>query len=175
MKWRMVLTGLYVFVLCGAGFGQATATGTINAILTIRNGIAIAFYSDPNGVSLGASGTSAATLNFGTVSVSGELASGVTRTGVSSAGFTVSTPFDVCVLGGGTSKSYTLSANISSTIPTGFTYQIDNVTLGTTSQTLATSGTYNTNTPHNLNLTIASSAPSGTQQSATVSFLATAN
>lgn len=175
MKRRMTITGLLVFVLCGVGLGQTTATGTINATLVIRTGISIAFYTDESGVQLANSGTSAATLNFGTISASGTLAAGVKRTSVSPTGFTVSTPFDVCVLGGGTSKSYTLTAQITGAIPTGFSYQIDNVSLTTATQTLAAAGTYNTNAAHNFNLTIAASAPQGTQQSATVSFVATAN
>ena len=39
-----------------------TATGTINATLINKNGIALVFDSDPGGVTLGSPGTSAATL-----------------------------------------------------------------------------------------------------------------
>ena len=96
------------------GFAQSpTATGTINAKLLNKNGIAILFNSDAAGVALGNNGTSAATLNFGTISGFGPLAAGVTRPSVTATNYTVRTIFDVQVIQGGlASPSYTLAANL---------------------------------------------------------------
>ena len=164
-------------------FGQnPTATGTINATLINKNGIAIVFNSDAAGVALGSTGSSAATLNFGTISAFGTLAAGVTRTGITAANFTVRTIFDVHVTQGGlTSTTYTLSANLAAAAPTGFTYLIDGVTLTTGAQTLQTNGAYATDIPHNLDLRVLRAAPGaggpavGSPITSTINFTATAN
>src|SRR5205814_9571447 len=75
-----------------------TAQGTINATLDHKNGIALVFNTDAAGVSLGNSGTSAASINFGTISAYGALSAGVTRPAVNAANFTVRTVFDVQVI-----------------------------------------------------------------------------
>jgi len=159
-----------------------TATGTINATLINKNGIAIVFNSDAAGVALGNNGSSAATLNFGTISAFGALSAGVTRPSVNAANYTVRTIFDVQVTQGGlTSTSYTLAANLAAAAPTGFTYLVDGVSLTTTSQTVQTNGTYVNNIPHNLDLTILTAAPGaggpavGTPLTTTINFTATAN
>jgi hypothetical protein len=159
-----------------------TATGTINATLLNKNGIAILFNSDAAGVALGNSGTSAATLNFGTISAFGTLAAGVTRPSVTAANYTVRTIFDVQVIQGGlASVSYTLAANLAAAAPTGFTYLVDGLSLTTTSQTVQTNGTYSNNIPHNLDLRVLTAAPGaggpavGTPVTTTINFTATAN
>ena len=158
-----------------------TATGTINATLVHKTGIALIFDTDPGGVVLGNSGTSAATLNFGTVSAFGPLSAGVTRPTVTAANYTVRTLFDVQVVLGGTSPSYTLAAQLAAAAPTGFTYAVDAVTLTTAAQNLTTNGTYNTDVQHSLNLTISTAAPGaggpavGTPLTTTINFTATAN
>lgn len=160
-----------------------TASGTINATLIHKTGIALIFDTDPSGVTLGNSGTSAATLNFGTVSAFGplSLAPSVTRTAVTAASYTVRTFFDVQVVLGGNSPSYTLAAQLAAAAPTGFTYAVDAVTLTTAAQNLTTNGTYNTDVQHSLNLTISTAAPGaggpavGTPLTTTINFTATAN
>jgi hypothetical protein len=176
----MLLIGLLSVFLCGTGSAQ-TAQGTINATLINGEGIAIMFNTDPAGVTLGASGTAAATLNVGNISAYGPLSAGVTRTSVSGASFTVSTPFDVEVVGGVGSTNYTLAAQLAGAAPTGFTYKLDTLTLSTVAQNVTTAGTYNTNTQHNLNFVVSTASPAsggpavGTPLTSTINFLATAN
>lgn len=178
---RITMVCLLSIGMCGAGFGQLTAQGTINATLVVRNGIAIVFYSDQAGVPLGASGTSAATLNMGSVSSIGPLSTGVTRSNVTSSSFTVSSPFDIRVMGGISSLNYTLTAQLTNAAPAGFTCQVDAITLTLAKQTVTTTGTYSTNAPHSLNLVISTAAQSnggpvlGTPQTTNVTFIATAN
>src|SRR5215468_2531336 len=93
---------------------QTTATGTINATLVHKGGIALVFNTDP------------ASVNLGTVSAFGPLSAGVTRPTVTPASYTVQTLFDVNVLvGGGNSPNYTLAASLAAPAPTGFTYGVD--------------------------------------------------
>ncbi|HLZ00012.1 MAG TPA: hypothetical protein VKT33_13205 [Candidatus Angelobacter sp.] len=146
-----------------------------------KTGIAIVFDSDPSGVSLGNSGSAAASLNFGTISAFGPLAAGITRPPVGPASYTVSTFFDVQVLQGGNSPSYTLTAQLAAAAPTGLTYAVDAVMLTTVSQTIQTNGAYNTDVQHSLNLTVLTAAPgaggpaTGTPLTTTINFTATSN
>lgn len=163
-------------------FAQTTATGTINATLINKSGITLIFDSDPGGVSLGSTGSSVASLNFGTVSAFGPLSPGVTRPTVLAGSYTVKTLFDVQVIQGGlTTPSYTLSAQLAATAPTGFTYAVDAVTLTTAAQNIQTNGTYNTDVQHSLNLTVSTAAPGaggpavGTPLTSTINFTATSN
>lgn len=180
IRAAMLIAGL----LAGScAFAQnPTATGTINATLINKNGIAIVFNSDAAGVALGNNGSSAATLDFGTISAFGALAAGVTRPSVTAANYTVRTIFDVQVTQGGlASVSYTLAANLAAAVPTGFTYLVDGVSLTATSQTVQTNGTYTNNIPHNLDLRVLTAAPGaggpavGTPLTTTINFTATAN
>jgi hypothetical protein len=159
-----------------------TATGTINATLVNKSGISLVFDTDPGGVSLGNPGSSAASLNFGTISAFGPLSAGVTRPVVGGASYTVSTLFDVQVIQGGlASPNYTLTAQLAAIAPAGFTYAVDAVTLTTAAQTIQTNGTYNTDVQHSLNLTVSTAAPGaggpavGTPLTTTINFTATSN
>jgi len=161
---------------------QDTATGTINATLINKSGIAIVFDTDPGGVTLGNNGSSAATLNFGTISAFGPLSPGITRPTVLPASYTVKTLFDVQVIEGGlVTPSYTLSAQLAAAAPTGFTYAVDAVTLTTVAQTIQANGTYNTDVQHSLNLTVSTAAPGsggpavGIPLTSTINFTATSN
>jgi len=165
-----------------AAFAQTTATGVINATLVNKNGISLVFDTDPGGVALGATGTSAASANYGNISAFGALSAGVTRPSVTAANYTVRTIFDVQVIEGGlVSPSYTLTANLAAVAPTGFAYKVDAVTLTTVAQTISTTGTYNADVAHNLDLVVSTAAPGGggpaigTPLTATINFTATAN
>lgn len=177
---RTLLAGLLAMFMCGAISAQ-TAQGTVNATLVNLNGIAILFNSDPAGAPLGASGTSAATLNMGTISAYGPLSAGITRSGVSTTRFTVSTPFDVNVVGGILSNNYSLTAQLASAAPTGITCNLDALTLSTVAQSVTTTGTYNTNTTHSLSFVVSAASPGsggptvGTPLTTTINFVATAN
>jgi hypothetical protein len=161
---------------------QTTATGVINGVLVNKNGISLQFDTDPAGVTLGASGTSAATAGFGTISAFGPLSGGVTRPSVTAANFTVRTIFDVQVIQGGlASPTYTLSANLAAAAPVGLSYVIDAVTLTTTAQNIQINGAYNTDVAHNLDLVVSTSAPGAggpavnTLITTTINFTATPN
>ena len=176
---RMALIAL---LLSSAALWAQTATGTINATLINKNGITLVFDTDASGVALGATGTSAASVNFGIVSAFGPLSAGVTRPSVTAGNYTVRTIFDVNVIEGGlASANYTLTANLAAVAPTGFSYQIDAVTLTTAPQTVTTTGTYNADVAHNLSLVISSAAPGaggpavGSPITSTINFTATAN
>lgn len=163
-------------------FAQNTATGTINATLINKNGIALVFDTDPSGVTLGAAGTSAATLDYGVISAFGPLSPGVTRPSVTATNYTVRTVFDVQVIEGGlTSTSYTLRAQLGSALPAGFSFIVDGVTLTAGPSSIQTNGTYNVNVPHNLDLTVSRAAPGaggpavGTPLSTVINFQASAN
>src|SRR5256885_1638397 len=117
---RLIRAALLLFASCA--WGQYVGNGSINATLVNKNGISIAFDTNAAGVILGTPGTSAATLNFGTVSAFGPLAPGVTRPTVGAGTFTVQTIIDILVIEGGlTSSTYTLRANLAAVAPTGFT------------------------------------------------------
>lgn len=184
MKKRYAIRNLATTLLLlasAAGWAQ-TATGVINGTLVNKSGIALVFDTDPAGVPLGASGTSAASVNFGNISAFGALSAGVTRPSVTAGNFTVQTVFDVNVTqGGGASASYTLTANLAAAAPTGFSYVVDAVTLTTAAQTIQTNGAYGTDVPHNLDLVVLTAAPGaggpavGTPVTATINFTATAN
>ncbi|HWZ42143.1 MAG TPA: hypothetical protein VNW97_01630 [Candidatus Saccharimonadales bacterium] len=177
------MTVYAALLLAGASlWAQTTASGTINAVFLNESGIALIFDTDPGGVPLGASGTTAVTANFGTVSAFGPLAGGVTRPSVTAATFTVRTRFDVQVIESGlASANYTLTAALQGAAPVGFTYAIDAVTLTGAAQTIQVNGAYNVDVPHNLDLIISTASPTGggpsvgTPASQTINFTATAN
>jgi hypothetical protein len=149
-----------LLALAVPALAQTTATGTINATLVNKSGIALVFDTDPAGVTLGAAGTSTATLNFGNVSAFGPLLPGVTRTAVTANSFTVRTVFDVQVVQGGlNSTTYTLRAQLASALPTGFSFKVDGVTLVNGPSTIQTNGAYDTVVPHNLDLTVLTASP----------------
>jgi hypothetical protein len=176
------LAAMALLLASAAAWAQTTATGVINGTLINKSGISLVFDTDPAGVALGSSGTSAASVNFGNISAFGALSAGVTRPSVTAGTFTVQTLFDVNVTqGGGASASYTLTANLAAAAPTGFSYVVDAVTLTTAAQTIQNNGAYGTDVAHNLGLVVSTAAPGaggpavGTPITATINFTATAN
>jgi len=179
LRWLALVPAL---LLPLSARGQLTASGTINATLINKNGIALVFDPDPSGVTLGGAGSSAASLNLGTIAAYGTLSPGVTLTNVGTSSFTVQTYFDVEVIEGGlTSTSYTLSAKLAAAAPTGLSYVVDGVTLTTAAKHIQTNGTYNTNVQHILSLVVSTAAPGaggptvGSPLTTTLDFTATSN
>jgi hypothetical protein len=176
-------TAALLMLASTAALAQApTASGTINATLINKNGIALVFDTDPSGVTLGNTGSSAASLSFGTISAFGPLSPGVTRPSVTAANFTVRSIFDVQVIQGGlNSTSYTLSASLAGPPPTGVSYKVDTVTLTIAAQRIQANGVYDTDVAHNLDLVVSTASPGaggpavGTPLTATINFTATAN
>jgi hypothetical protein len=176
------LIAILVLLASGAASAQTTATGTINATLINKNAIALVFDTDPGGVSLGASGSSAASLDFGTISASGPLSPGVTRPAITATSFTVRSAFQIGVTQGGlNSTSYTLSASLASPAPTGLSYKVDAVTLTAAAQNIQTNGIFDADIAHNLDLVVSTAAPGaggpavGVPLATTINFTATAN
>lgn len=181
IRKMMMLIALLLSSLAGLA-QNPTATGIINGTLINKEGISLIFDTDPGGVALGNNGSSAASLNFGTISAFGPLSPGVTRPLVLAGSYTVHTLFDVQVVSGGLgSPNYTLSAQLAAAAPTGFTYAVDAVTLTTASQNIQANGAYNTDVQHSLNLTVSTAAPGaggpvvGTPLTTTINFTATSN
>jgi hypothetical protein len=79
--------------------------------------VSLTFVTDGSGVTLSGTGTSAASLDFGTVQAfGGTPATNVTETVNGTSSFAVSTPFDVVVgVANFTSTDYTLTAALQST------------------------------------------------------------
>jgi hypothetical protein len=175
-------TTLAAMLLFGGSALAQTASGVINGTLINKDGISLQFDTATGGVALGSSGTSAASLNFGTISDFGPLSAGVTRPTVTALNYTVRTIFDVQVVQGGLATlTYTLTANLAAVAPTGLSYKVDAVTLTAVAQTIQINGPYNTDVAHNLDLTVLTAAPGaggpavGTPLTTTINFTATAN
>lgn len=151
-----------------------TSLGMINARIIHKAGIALTFESNAGGVTLGGTGTSAATLDFGTIARVGLLLTGVTRT-FTGTDFTVGTPFDVRVdLSGGGTASFNLSASLSAN-PGVYGYTWDTFALSTTAATVVTNDpNYNVNRTHTLYLTVPFTAAPGAVGN-TINVTATAN
>lgn len=166
---------LLALTVASAAHAQTTASGTLNAKLVNKSGIYLIFNSDAAGVALGNTGTAAASLNFGNVSMYMTTPPAGVALSRTTTAFTVSTPFDVFVgIGGTTSVSYRLQASLQ-TAPGAYTFKVDGVTLATTAGTVAAADpNYGTNVQHTMYLTIPATAPAGVVSN-TVNFTVTAN
>ena len=151
-----------------------TSSGTLTVDATLASSINLTFVTDTNGVALTGSGTNTATLDFGTVSQTGALATNVTRT-PGTGNMVISTPFDVSVTKSNlTSASYALTAQLG-TADAVNTWVIDTFTLNATTPTsLTVTGAYATNAAHTLALTIPNTELAGVITD-TIAFVATAN
>lgn len=153
-----------------------TANGTLTVTATVNGSINLVFNNDANGVALSSgAGTNTATLAFGNVSAFGAVAANVTRT-VAANSFTVSTPVDVFV-----SKTNSASANYTLTAQLGTadavnTWAVANNTITSAgATTLTATGTYGSNAPEAIAITVPFTTASGTNISNTINFTATAN
>lgn len=153
-----------------------TASGTLGVTATVQSSISLVFDSDASGVTLGGSGTNAATLGFGNVYATGlGCATNVTCTPGAST-FTVSTPFDVKVSKFNlTSSNYTLTAQLNAADASNTWKVGGNTVTSGSAATLTSTGAYASDVPYTLALTISNTAASGTAISNTVNFTATAN
>jgi hypothetical protein len=153
-----------------------TATGTLNVSATVTGSINLVFNSDAAGVALtSGANTNAAALDFGTVSAFGAIPATITRTTTAS-NFTVSTPVDVLVSKtNSASANYTLTTQLS-TADAVNTWAINGTSFtNSTSATATAAGTYGSNVPVTLAITIPFTTASGTAISNVVNFTATAN
>jgi hypothetical protein len=114
MKSRCIITSvLSAFALIGAANAQ-TGSGTLGVTATIQGSISLTFVTDASGLAVTGTGTSAASLPFGTVSMySGSVPANVTKTVTGTTSFSLSTPFDIHVdLANSASTAYTLNATL---------------------------------------------------------------
>jgi hypothetical protein len=175
LQSAVLFTGL--ILLSGMAWGQGqTTSGTLAVSAELASSINLTFVNDPNGVAMTGSGTNAATLDFGTVSLYSAPPARVTQT-VLSTSFTVSTPFDVAVTKSNvTSANYALSAQLQ-TVDAANSWTIDTFpvpTAPTAPASLTVTGVYASNVPHTLILKIPFSEGAATISN-TINFLATAN
>ncbi len=175
MRTTITTATLVWVLLAGSALSAQTASGTLNATLINKSAIAVLFHSDPSGVPLGGAGTSAASLDFGTVAMyMATPPAGVTLTRTVN-DFTISSPFDTYVIVGGVNTaSYRVQAALQSA-PGVYTYKFDGITLSTASAVVvAADPNYFSDVPHTLSLTVPRTAPAGPVTN-TVNFVVTAN
>jgi len=163
MNKRIILsTALSAFAFIGIANAQ-TGSGTLGVTATVAGSISLTFVTDASGVTLTGTGTSAAILPFGTVSMfGGALPPNVTKTASGTTSFTLSTPFDVKVdLANSASTAYTLNATLATADA------INAWVIGATDISsagpfaLTAAGVYGTAVPYTLHLTIPASATAG--------------
>src|SRR5437588_7756545 len=89
-----------------------SATGTVAVTATTVASVSLTFTTDASGITLGSSGTSAATLAFGSVQAyGGSVPANVTKTVNGTTNWSLATPIDVVVqVANQTSSNYTLTA-----------------------------------------------------------------
>lgn len=172
---KLILIAAALMMISSLAAAQTTASGTLAVTATVNGTINLVFNSATGGVTLGSSGTNAASLSFGTVQAfGGTLATGVTRT-VGTGNFTVSSPFNVNVAKANlTSANYTLKANLT-TADTTNTWVVGGVTVPSgTPATITGTGTYDQDNLFTLALTIPFSS-TVTSINNTINFTAQAN
>ncbi len=141
---------------------------------TVVGSMSMTFSTDASGITLGGSGTSAATIAFGSVQAyGGSVPAGVTKT-VTPPNWTLSTPFDVDVeIANLVSANYTLTAQLQSADATN-TWKLDATTITNAgAATLTSTGSYGV-TVYTFGLTIPFGATPGAISN-TLNFVATAN
>src|SRR5579863_11822 len=114
MKNRFLLASiLSAFALTGVASAQ-TGSGTLGVSADVAGSISLTFVTDGSGMAVTGTGTSTASLPFGTISMfGGSVPTGVTKTVTGTTSFTLSTPFDVRVdLANSASTTYTLTATL---------------------------------------------------------------
>jgi hypothetical protein len=172
---------LVAMTLLAAAFGfgvqpaRATnSTGTVAVSATVVASASLTFVTDAAGIALGSSGTSAATVAFGSVQAyGGVLPVNVTRVVTRTSTWSLSTPFDVVVqVANQTSSNYTLTATLQ-TADAVNTWALGATTISTTVATLTSTGAYGS-TAYTFKLTIPFTEAAGAISN-TLNFTATAN
>jgi hypothetical protein len=163
MKNRVILTGV-LFALAFAGIASAqTGSGTLGVTATVAGSINLTFVTDASGLAVTGTGTSTASLPFGTVSMyGGTVPTNVTKTVNGVLSFSLSTPFDVRVdLANSASTTYTLTARLA-TADAVNTWAIGATDISSAAGfALTAAGVYATNVPYTLHLTVPASETAG--------------
>ncbi len=158
---------IYGLILCavsafaGSAALAQTDSGTVAVTATTVGSVNLTFVTDAAGITLGGSGTSAASIAFGSVQAKGgTVPTGVTKTLNGATSWTLSTPFDVVVtLSNSASTAYTLNVSLN-TADAINTWALNATVLTATPAALTATGTFGS-TPYTLNLTIPNSATAG--------------
>jgi len=172
------LFSIVVLVACialvGVPASATSATGTVAVTATTVASVSLTFVTDGAGITLGGTGTSAATIAFGSVQAyGGSVPANVTKTVNGIINWSLSTPFDVVVeVANQTSSNYTLTAALQTADATN-TWALGATNLSTTAATLTATGAYGS-TAYTFKLTIPFSAAAGAISN-TLNFTATAN
>jgi hypothetical protein len=172
------LFSIVVLVACialvGVPASATSATGTVAVTATTVASVSLTFVTDGAGITLGGTGTSAATIAFGSVQAyGGSVPANVTKTVNGIINWSLSTPFDVVVeVANQTSSNYTLTAALQTADATN-TWALGATNLSTTAATLTATGAYGS-TAYTFKLTIPFSAAAGVISN-TINFTATAN
>ena len=151
------------------------------ALLSVESASAasltLTFSSDASGISLGGSGTSSATILFGSVyAYGGVVPAGVTKSINGTTNWTLSTPIDVLVTktGLGNSANYTMTAQLQTSGLT-YTWALGPATLTSAFPAMVTAaGVYGSKAAYTFSLTIPFSASAGTVSN-TLDIIVTAN
>jgi len=178
MKFTKTITTMAMIAMALAVSVQSasatSASGTVAATATTVASVSLTFVTDAAGITLGGTGTSTASMAFGSVQAyGGSVPANVTKTVNGTTNWAVATPFDVVVeVANQTSANYTLNASIQTTDAVN-TWALGATTLTTTPAALTSTGTYGS-TAYTFKLTIPFSATAG-DISNTLNFTATAN
>src|SRR5438046_2768006 len=120
MNMRQKLTTMALLAMA-FGFSvqparATSATGTVAVTATTVASVSLTFTTDAAGITLGSSGTSAASVAFGSVQAyGGSVPANVTKTVNGTTNWSLATPLDVVVeVANQTSANYTLTAALQS-------------------------------------------------------------
>jgi hypothetical protein len=173
---KLIVIFAAALMMTSLAAAQTTASGTLNVSATVTGSINLVFNSDAAGVALtSGAGTNAAALDFGSVSAFGAIPATITRTTTAS-NFTVSTPVDVLVTKtNSASANYTLTTQLNTADAVNTWAVNGNAFTNSTSATATAAGTYGSNVPVTLAITIPFTTANGTAISNVVNFVATAN
>jgi hypothetical protein len=176
MNNNLFLTGIFsALVLVGAA-GAQNGSGSIGVSATVQGSINLTFATDPSGLAVTGTSTSAASLPLGNVSIyGGTVPANVTKTINGVASFNLATPFDVRVdLANSASTTYTLMATLSAADATK-SWLLGSMDISNgTAATITPTGAYATAVPYVLNLLVPAGATAGAVAN-TINFTATAN
>ena len=163
MKNRFILTSvLSAFAITGIANAQ-TGSGMLGVSATIEGSINLTFVTDASGLAVTGTGTSTASLPFGTVSMfGGSLPANVTKTVNGTTSFDLSTPFDVRVdLANSESTAFTLTATLTSADAVNV-WSIGATDISSAGPfALTAAGVYGTPVPYTLNIRVPASATAG--------------
>jgi hypothetical protein len=164
MQNKFILsTVLFAFAFIGVANAQ-TGSGTLGVTETVQGSINLTFVTDSSGLAVTGTGTSTASLPFGTVKMyGGSVPTGVTKTVSGTTSFSLATPFDVRVdLANSASATYILTALLATADATNvWLIGATDISASGTASNLTSTGAYATDVPYTLHLTVPATAAAG--------------